>query len=196
MSFMKTSQGNKFFPSEPHKTTFDIKDIAHALSNLCRFGGHTKRFYSVAQHSLLVADIVKSWGGSPDAELWALMHDSTEAYMIDLPTPIKATMPIYAEREHELMALITNSFDLPNHGEHTQLPSIVKLADAVALVTEARQLMRDGLKDWSERQQRIASHPIRIVSLIPAEAKRAFLARYKLIQRRRSKRVAKLSAVA
>ncbi len=196
MSFMTTSRGNKFFPLEPARTVFDIKDVAHALSNLCRFGGHVKKFYSVAQHSILVADIVKAQGGDADAELWALMHDSTEAYMVDMPTPIKAVIKGYSDMEHRLMSYLINGFALPNHKDMGQLPDVVKFADAVALVTEARQLMHGGLKDWDLKFKTLKPHATTIYPVSPARAEKAFLARYRKIQAARRRQASKIKIAA
>lgn len=178
MSWMQTYTGGKFHVVEMEKTAFDMQDIAHALSNLCRFGGHTRHFYSVAQHSIMVADIVAAKGGTPLQELWALLHDSTEAYMIDIPTPLKATLVGYEEREDKLMRLIAKSLCIPDHGEPSLLPKIVKYADRVALVTEARQLTH-GTSEWSEAYNSVESFPQLIDPLTPLEAKQAFLTRYR-----------------
>lgn len=183
MSWMQTYTGGKFHVVDMEKTVFDMEDIAHGLANLCRFGGHTRVFYSVAQHSIMVADIVAAKGGTPMQELWALMHDSTEAYMIDIPTPLKATLSGYEEREDRLMRLIAKGLDFPSHGESTLLPKIVKYADRVALVTEARQLTH-GTSEWAESYNSVESHPVSIVALPPGDAKPAFLARYYDILRR------------
>jgi hypothetical protein len=187
MSWMQTYTGGKFFVNEPHKTKFDIEDIAHALSNLCRFGGHTRQFYSVADHSILVADIVKARGGSVLQELWGLMHDATEAYMIDVPTPIKATLPGYEAREHELMTFIATALELPAHGEAGLLPALIKQADMIALVTEARQLVR-GTDEWEEKYRIVDSHPIRLYPHRPDVAKNLFLGRYLSLTRQLNSR--------
>ncbi|MBN9301656.1 MULTISPECIES: hypothetical protein [Dysgonomonas] len=84
-----------------------IEDIAHALSMLCRFGGHCSEFYSVAQHSLLCADLVPE-----EYKLEALLHDAAEAYLVDLPSPIKHRMPDYQTIEDKLMKVIAKKFDL------------------------------------------------------------------------------------
>jgi len=133
-----------------------------------------------------VADIVAGTPGStPDDELWGLFHDATEAYMIDLPTPIKVTLPEYGKREEALMDLLIDALKLPPHDGPGQLPAVVKSADAVALVTEARQLMFGGVSDWSEPFQKITPFPGKIEPLAPEEAKALFLNRFADIKRRR-----------
>ena len=111
-----------------------IADIAHSLSNQCRFAGHLPYFYSVAQHSINCAYIV-----SPTHKLAALLHDAAEAYILDVPKPIKSRMPIYNELEDNLMRLIAEKF-----GFEYPLDKAVKDADKIALEWEWRKLMLKG----------------------------------------------------
>lgn len=85
--------------------TICIEDIAHALSNTARFGGHLNKLYSVAQHSCYVA--IKS---SPKQRLAGLLHDASEAYLGDMPSPFKKMMPDYCALEDKLMAVIAKKF--------------------------------------------------------------------------------------
>ena len=85
-----------------------IEDIAHSLSNLCRFGGHTQSFYSVAQHSVLCADLVKG----KENKLTALLHDASEAYLIDVPSPLKKHLPDYQKIEKNMMKVISKKFGI------------------------------------------------------------------------------------
>lgn len=82
-----------------------IEDIAHAEAGMPRFAGHLNKHYSVAQHSMMAAQMV-----SKKNRLAALMHDSTEAYMLDMPSPIKARLPEYKVYEHKLMEVIAAKF--------------------------------------------------------------------------------------
>lgn len=92
---------------DPKVEMISIEDIAHALANMPRWGGHLKRHYSVAQHSLLCCEMA-----SAENKLAALMHDATEAFMLDLPTPIKAKLPQYKVYEDRLMAVIAEKFGI------------------------------------------------------------------------------------
>lgn len=114
-------------------TAADIKilDIAHALSNQCRFGGHTTKFYSVAQHSVRVALALPK-----DLRLAGLLHDAQEAYLIDLPRPIKQLLPDYRAMEGHVWSIIAEKYGLPE-----QLPDAVKRADEMALLAEFREVM-------------------------------------------------------
>lgn len=120
----------------PHH--IDIGDIAHALSNICRFGGHTREFYSVAQHSVLASRIVPS-----EFALAALLHDAPEAYVGDVTLPLKHLLPDYRAIETAIWRVIADCFDLP-----VDLPSCVKRADRVLLATERRDLMKEQDTPW------------------------------------------------
>lgn len=87
--WIRTFTGKRFYPLKPTIEDIDILDIAHALSNQCRFSGHSKWHYSVGQHSVYVSQVVRSLGGSPTDIMWGLLHDASEAYLVDLPTPVK-----------------------------------------------------------------------------------------------------------
>ena len=97
--WIQTYTGKKFFPMNPKTEDLDIIDIAHALSMKCRFVGHTKQFYSVAQHSVIV-----SWNCS-NPHL-GLLHDAAEAYLPDVPAPIKDLYTQHIEMEEKICNLI------------------------------------------------------------------------------------------
>lgn len=125
---------------------FDIRDIAHSLACINRFTGHTREPYSVAQHSVLVADYVRDAGADSETVLAALMHDAPEAYINDLARPIKhaAGMSGYREIERRIEFRLAERFGLVY-----PLPDIVKRADEVLLVTEVRDLLPGPLHpDW------------------------------------------------
>lgn len=139
-----TYMGHKFWPLDPLPSEVDIGDIAHALANICRFGGHCREFYSVAQHSVLVAE---QFHYSPNA-LCALLHDGAEAYCGDMVRPLKWSLPEFVAAERLLWSTIARRFTLP-----AELPEIVKRVDNRMLVTEKRDLIlnaarhRWGLED-------------------------------------------------
>lgn len=89
----------------PETDNFQIEDIAHALSQLCRYGGHSPRFYSVAQHSYLCARMAPV-----KLQMQALMHDASEAYLCDVPSPIKPALKNYQVIEEHLMVVIAKRF--------------------------------------------------------------------------------------
>lgn len=164
--WIATQSGLPFWPMDPRPEDVRIDDIAHALSHLCRFAGHTREFYSVAQHSVLVSILC-----DPQDALWGLLHDATEAYLCDLASPVKRTPLLggYRVLEAHVQMAVAQSFGLP-----LRIPASVKAADAVLLRTEQRDLMRMPA-GWTQSS---ASVPHRIVPQAPQEAKARFLARF------------------
>lgn len=122
-----------------------LEDVAHALSNLCRFTGHTRTFYSVAEHSVRVAACLRDEGADPLTQLWGLLHDATEAYVSDLPRPIKNLPGIqeaYAAAEDRALVAVAVAFHLP-----LPIPPEVHRVDLVLLATEKRDLI-DSASVW------------------------------------------------
>lgn len=97
----------------PTPLMVNIYDIAHSLAHLCRFGGHTSEFYSVAQHSNHCYELCKE----PELRMAMLMHDASEAYLIDVPRPVKVKLDNYKEIEDRLMTVIAEKygFEWPLH---------------------------------------------------------------------------------
>lgn len=138
MSWILTYTGRRFDPINPDPEQIDPVDIAHALSHMCRFNGHCRHFYSVAQHSVLVSQNV------PDADALAgLLHDASEAYIADITRPVKPHLTNYHEIEQKLQQAIAERF-----GIEAETPSIVKYADVVLLATEKRDLMPEHPDPW------------------------------------------------
>lgn len=131
--WIQTYTGKRFYPAKIREADIDIRDIAHALSLQCRFAGHCTNFYSVAQHSLWVSYHVPT-----EYRLHGLLHDATEAYLLDIPRPIKRLDELYGYRVLESAAwwAIAAKFDLPSTHVHA-----IETADALALSTELRDLM-------------------------------------------------------
>ena len=137
--FITTYTGKKMHYLNPADDEIDIHDIAHALSLICRFGGHCKEFYSVGQHSLGVMELV------PDEyKLEALLHDAAEAYISDLPRPIKNDLPRFKEIELVIEEAIVKKFNITNRNH-----GVIKMADNIMLATEARDIMAN-ITDWME----------------------------------------------
>jgi hypothetical protein len=141
--WMQTHSGRAFYPTDCESLDAQYSDIAHALSNICRFGGHCKKFYSVLNHSVLTHDIaVAFWPDLTSQErLTVLMHDATEAYIGDMVKPVKVNMEQFNELEEKLWKILAKKFNLLE-----VLPNFVKLSDVLALIYEKNHLMSVPLK--------------------------------------------------
>jgi hypothetical protein len=140
VSWIVTASGIKFPVADNTPAHIRLDDIAHALSRLCRFGGHVREFYSVAQHSVLVGELVRLRApGDRTAYAWALMHDAAEAYLGDVVSPLKRYLPSYADLELHVLRSVAGAFGLP-----LTVPPVVKACDAIALALEARDLCHGG----------------------------------------------------
>jgi hypothetical protein len=170
-SWIRTYTGERFDPLSSSPGRIVIDDIAHALSNICRYTGHTKEFYSVAQHSVLVAKILEDDGHPPSVQLQGLLHDATEAYLTDLSRPIKMTEALrpYREIETALERILAAHW-----GFETLTPGAVKVADMQILATEVRDLMGDP-QDW---QLPYGPRPWKVNPASPGKAKISFLNKY------------------
>ena len=140
--WIETFSGKKFHFLDPQPEEILIEDIAHALSLTCRFAGNCRVFYSVAEHSIRVAEIVPN-----KYKLHALLHDASEAYLPDLPRPIKAEIPMFKILEDKVLSAIYGNF-LPPEWWLDKEKRIIKEADNILLATEARDLM-DNTNDWA-----------------------------------------------
>src|SRR5262245_24308662 len=98
VDWIPTYTGNRFDFGGPNPSDIDIRDIAHGLSHICRFGGRTTRFYSVAQHCLLVSRLV-----DPKYAMHGLMHDAAEAYIGDIVRPLKQKLAKDSDGEFAAM---------------------------------------------------------------------------------------------
>ena len=170
-AWIETYTGIKFPLLEPQPELVCIEDIAHALSQQCRWTGHTKRFYSVAEHSMQTA-----WNCKPEDALAGLLHDASEAYMSDFSRPIKHCTPlgpVYREIEVRLQNAVFARFGLPDG-----IPVSVKEADNWLLWIEKQQLMSDVPWDAPEAWDAVAKSRSQAPVLqcwTPLEAEERFL---------------------
>lgn len=136
-TWIQTFTGRQVWPLNPRVEDICLEDVAHALANQCRYTGHTRQFYSVAQHSFLASD------HCPEAPLWALLHDAAEAYLCDVSRPVKGYLANYREAEERLERVIAEKFGLP-----WPMPEAVKVIDLKLLATERRDLMNTPPIPW------------------------------------------------
>lgn len=170
-TWIRTKTGKSFFPLKPKLEDLDVEDIAHALSHQCRFSGHTRQFYSVAQHSVHVSMLMMKDGHDQKFQLHGLLHDATEAYLVDVPTPIKSVLPIYKGAEKKLWVAIKKRFEL------IDCEDVVKLYDLEMFAHEARDLMGDPT-DWKTLRGIKTRENFKIDCWPSALAKELFLKRF------------------
>lgn len=172
--FCQAADGAAFYPFDPRPEEIRIEVIATALAKQCRFAGHCKGFYSVAEHSVRASRLVDRAHA-----LAALLHDAAEAYVIDLPRPLKRApgFAVYRAIEAEVSRAIAKRFGLPVGFEHL---AQVQLADDIMLATEKRDLMTPSALAWAPLP---APHPIRIDPWPWRDAEIAFLARFGEVSR-------------
>ena len=169
-----TFRGVQFWPLDPRADEVLLEDIAHALSRVCRYGGHCLDWYSVAQHSIFVADLVPQ-----PLKLHALLHDAEEAYTGDLIRPLKIGLreqtAAWDEMADRVSSAIAEAFALREltPGEW----GAIKDADNTALSTERRDLVRDTGREWRVSK----THPPTERRIVPMErdaAEAEFLRRF------------------
>lgn len=163
--FIETRFGTKFPFLNPSVDDIDVKDIAFSLANQCRFNGHVP-FFSVAEHSVAVAARLP-----PHLQLAGLLHDAAEAYLSDIPSPIKAYLPDYQEMEERVQKVIYAAFNVVlSDADKTE----IKYADKDATHTEAFYLLESQGESWTpvlfQPQEAFAPR-----CLPPPEAVRMFL---------------------
>lgn len=139
--WMQTFTGLQFWPLSPDPRSIVIEDIAHALANQCRFAGHCIKFYSVAEHSVHVS---RSIVGNPRDALWGLLHDAAEAYLVDVPRPLKPYLANYSDIEASIMSAVCRRFGLG-----TVMPAAVKQADNRILNDERDQNLFPPPRAWA-----------------------------------------------
>jgi hypothetical protein len=186
--YMLSAGGLRVYPLDPRPDEIHLDDIAHALSNICRFGGHCREFYSVAQHSVHVSELLR---GVP--ALVGLLHDAAEAYLGDIIRPLKGELftarptrrypdepprveyRCVAVAEHRMLKVIYGALGVPS--VELGALGLVRDADLVMLATERRDLMPDTDGEW-ECLRGINRRPAAIEPWTPARARTRFLERY------------------
>lgn len=180
--WIQTFTGKKFRPLDARAEDVDVRDIAHALALKCRFNGHCREFYSVAEHSVRVSRVMLAQGNQMG--MWGLMHDAAEAYLADLGGPIKKAFHVhhagkvetFEAAEDRLLAVIGEAlgFGMIDYEK-------VREADLTLLVTEARDLLGAPPESWDMPQRALTA---KIVPMTSAEAEGAFLEQYRALAAR------------
>lgn len=175
MGFMETSQGHKIFPHDPDQATIDPIDIANSLSKQCRYNGHCQTFYSVAEHSFLLATWINAEYSSVELTLQALLHDATEAYLGDIIRPLKKGYLRHSGIEHlekEWEERIMRTFDLP-----PEIHPAIHEADLGMLQVERRYLfgVTDNTWDYERPGVSVPTVDVKVLGWSPEQAREHFL---------------------
>lgn len=170
-TYIRTATGRQMWPLDPHPDDIVIEDIAHALALQCRWTGHVREPFSVAQHCCLVSDLMP-----PELRLTGLLHDASEAYLVDLARPVKKAPglgEIYMQVEARLEKVLAEKFGLVY-----PYPLKIKEADNSLLLAEKRDLM---MGDWVEPHVDSDDGGKGIAKIIPwgwKQTKREFMRRF------------------
>lgn len=167
-NWMQTYTGRQFWPIDPRPEEVFLDDIAPPLAKACRYAGHCEGFYSVAEHSVLVSLVVP-----PEDALTALLHDATEAYLVDVPRPVKQYLQGYKEIENRLWGAISRKFELPQ-----DMAQSIKEADNAVLLAEQQQIMKPPPAPWCVPGE---PAPVRIIGWDPERAEMFFRGRFEHI---------------
>ena len=166
--WMQTASGRKFWPLDPRSDEVFIEDIAHSLSMQCRYGGHCKHFYSVAEHSVHASYLVSGMHA-----FTALMHDAAEAYCTDIIRPIKKFLTEYGAIEQRIWEVIAEKFGLPIF-----LPQAVHDADIAMLFSEEKAVMSPSQEGFGMGLKTPIVTRMPIACWRPEVARKRFLDRF------------------
>lgn len=172
--WIETYTGRMVTPVDPDPITLCVTDVAHALANKCRYSGHTRRFYTVAEHSWLMAEYALAKGDRESAR-WALIHDAVEAYLPDVPRPLKPFLANWKELEANMERAVKEHFDeYPN----AAVEGLVHSLDTRILLTEAQVLLPSRGQRWE-----IDAKPLdtRLRCWQPSIARRNFLEAFEVL---------------
>ena len=145
--YITTNSGIKFKILNPSRDDIDIKDIAHSLSGKNRWNGHADKSFTVGEHSILMAKTAKDLGYPSEIILQCLLHDASEAYMVDMPTPLKILMPNFIEMENRISTAIARKFNYPE-----KMDNRTHLLDQLSLFEEGLALFNTPLEWVKERK--------------------------------------------
>lgn len=148
-NWMETYTGKRFYPLDPRPDDVCLEDIAHALSLACRYNGHSKFFFSVAQHSLNCREMAERMGLIKQVQLLCLLHDAAEAYIGDMVRPMKPLFLQFEVMENKIQKVIYEALGVKEPDRQER--EIVSRIDNIQLVTEAKVLM--PFKEWGEWSQ-------------------------------------------
>lgn len=167
---IKTYAGHYFDLVNPTPESVDIVSIANALSKVCRFGGHTPKFYSVAEHLLHCVDVASQHGIEGKALQAVILHDAAEAYIGDVVKPLKVLLPEFAVIEARIEAVIGQRFRVSFEEHH----ETIKRFDRMMLKTEKQQMWPEDAEKWNGFGG-VESADVELEFYTPEDASRIYL---------------------
>lgn len=174
--WIETFTGKQFYFLDPKEEDVDITDIAHSLSMQCRYTGHSRNFYSVAEHSVAVADYLNHTYNDKKLALAGLLHDASEAYLSDIASPVKQFLTGYSDMEERIQDIIAKKYEV----DFSDLR--IKQADITMLSTEIWDLLPSRGRDWNwdyygGRPDKVEP----VVGLPPKESFRLFMGWFEML---------------
>jgi hypothetical protein len=174
--WIQTFTGRQFWPLDPRPEELDIEDIAVALSRDCRYAGHCKRFFTVAEHSVHMTRVARSNGYNKRDQRTALLHDASEAYLRDIPRPLKRWLRGYREIEARLMEAIAERFEID-----WPIPPYIKALDEAIGLDEVEQNMLPPPEAWARNFHSTKPLGVQLQYWPPDEAFKHFAAELQLV---------------
>ncbi len=178
---IETYSGLAFDLRDPSPKMVCLTDVAHALSNTCRYNGHCSKFYSVAEHSVHVANFIHALDFGPDVAFAALMHDGCEAYTGDFPSPFKWAVPELKAIENLVQCAVNAYFGIdPEHSKH----EVIEETDKRIVVDERKKLMSPPTIPWAV--DHLIPLNIKIECWTPEQAELKFLTLFRALDAARN----------
>lgn len=173
-NYVTTYSGKKLNFLDPNPDDILLEDIIHHLSMICRYNGGPKYHYSVAQHSIAVAKLVYDMSKDKKKALSALFHDASEAYICDIPRPVKPKLIGYKKIETNLSNVIYKKFNI-------QTPNgIILFIDKHIVATEALYVL-DFIPEWINEYKQLKHDPALFQETSTQEVQETFISLYNLL---------------
>lgn len=169
-----TFTGQRMHPLDPHPDEIRIEDIAHGLANTCRYGGQCQFYYSVGTHSIYVSKELSEYG--PEMQLYGLFHDAAEAYITDLPRPVKAEIEGYDGIESGILSAVWDTLSL-SHPTEQQWKTVMAVDDQL-FHYESEELLAEF------DPPSVPELSYKLTPCAPADVREQFLSRTEQLQKR------------
>ena len=179
---ISTFTGREFFPLDPRTEDVDPVDVAHALALKCRYTGHCKIFYSVAEHCVLMSDYLLDRGTGARGALYGLVHDAAEAYLPDVASPIKPLVPGFKDTETRVLMAICQRFGL-DFPFPRDVETLVKALDVEMFLLEREAIMQHAPWWRGRGPDRGLAEVVRVEGWAPERAELEWMRRFVTLTR-------------